>query len=147
VVLTLGRDGVEIQATVSPVKRPVRILLDPIDEMQETLQANVEEVPEGSSAPRGLRIADLVRGGRGEKARFKDGDVIVAVDKRSIKNAATLRDYIHEVFKEIFGDEAPKDRRDTSSYLVRFEVRTPTGEKVTRKYVNLFPDFLAPPVY
>lgn len=147
VALTLGRGGTERQVTVQPVKRPERILLDPIDELQETLEANLKEVTSGPGAQQGLAITHLVRGGRGEKSRYKSGDLIVAVDNKSVKSFAVFDELIRTKFKGIFADGAAGDRLFASSYFVHLEVRTPGLEKVTRDYVNLFPDFLAPPVY
>ena len=147
VALTLARGGSERQVTVQPAKRPDRILLDPVDEIQESLEATLEEVSSGPGAQLGLRITDLARGGRGEKRRYRKGDVIVAVDGKSVKSLRAFADFIRMKFKEIFAEGAPTGREYASSYLVTLEVRTEKQEKVTRRYVNLFPDHLAPPVY
>jgi C-terminal processing protease CtpA/Prc len=130
------------------VSRPERVLLDPIDELQETLEANLKEVASGPGAQQGLLVTDVVRGGRGEKGRFKSGDIITAVDKKTVKTFAAFDETIRTRFKEIFAtDGAAADRRFASSYVVTLEVRKEGQEKVTRDYINLFPDFLAPPVY
>jgi len=148
VALTLSSGGSERRVTVKPVSRPERVLLDPIDELQETLEANLKEVASGPGAQQGLLVTDVVRGGRGEKSRFKSGDIITAVDKKTVKSFAAFDETIRTRFKEIFAtDGAAADRRFASSYVVTLEVRKEGQEKVTRDYVNLFPDFLAPPVY
>lgn len=147
VALTLARRGVERQVKVVPVKRPERILLDPIDELQETLEVSLKEVTSGPGAQQGLVISHLVRGGRGEEGRYKNGDLIVAVDGKSVKSFEAFGDFIQTKFKGIFAEAAPGDRKYASSYVVTLEVRTEKQEKVTRRYVNLFPDYLAPPVY
>ena len=147
VTLTLARGGSQRQVNVLPVQRPERVMLDPADEIQETLEANLNEVASGAGAQPGLVVADLVRGGRGEKAQYKNGDVIVAVDKKSIKSFEAFDDVIRKTKKEIFSDGASIDRRFASSYVINLEVRPEGRDKVTREYVNLFPDFLAPPVY
>ena len=148
VALTLSSRGSERRVTVKPVSRPERVLLDPIDELQETLEANLKEVAAGPGAQQGLVVTDLVRGGRGEKDHFKNGDIITAVDKKSVKSFEAFDEAIRAKFKEIFAAEGPTgDRRFASSYVVTLEVRKEGQEKVTRDYINLFPDFLAPPVY
>ena len=147
IALTLTRGGSERQVTVRPIRRPERVLLDPIDELQETLEANLKEGTSAGGAHEGLVISDLVRGGRGEKEHFKNGDTIVAVDKKSIKSFEGFDTVIRGRFLGIFQDSTDKDRQYASSYLVALEVRAEGRDKVTREYVNLFPDFLAPPVY
>jgi len=148
VALTISSGGGERRLTVKPVSRPERILLDPIDELQETLEANLKEVAAGPGAQQGLLVTDLVRGGRGEKNHFKNGDIITAVDKKSVKTFQVFDETIRTKFKDIFATVGDvDDRRFASSYLVTLEVRKEGQERVTRDYVNLFPDFLAPPVY
>jgi len=147
VTLTVARGSAETRVPVTPVKRPERVMLDPIDELQETLEANLKEVTTGPGAQQGLVVTNMVRGGRGEKGHYKDGDIITAVDKKSVKTFATFDETIRTKFKEIFADGSVSDKRFASSYVVTLEVRKEGDEKVTRDYVNLFPDFLAPPVY
>ncbi len=147
VVLTLARDGQERQVRMSPVTRPERVLLDPADEIQESLEANLVDTESEGGSPRGLKITDLVRGGRGEKARFKDGDVIVSIDRKSVDNLEHLSETIRKKFPKIFDDRPAEDRLFPSSYFIRMGVRTAEDKKVTRNYINLFPDILAPPVY
>ncbi|PYT16358.1 MAG: hypothetical protein DMF51_04870, partial [Acidobacteria bacterium] len=147
VALTLERGGGERHVSVRPMQRPERVMLDPADEIQETLEANLKEVASGAGGHPGLVVADLVRGGRGEKARYKNGDIIVGVDKKSIKSFETFDDVIRSSYREIFSNDVSIDRRFGSSYVLKLEVRPEGQDKVTREYVNMFPDFLAPPVY
>jgi S1-C subfamily serine protease len=147
VTLTLSRGGSDRQVTVRPVKRPERVLLRPIDEIQETLEANLKEIASGPGAQQGLLVADLVRGGRGEKRWFRNGDIILSVYGKSVKRPEAFDEVIRAKFKAVFSDGQVKDRQYSSSYLLLLEVRTAEGEKVTREYFNLFPDVLAPPVY
>jgi len=147
ITLTLQRGTVEVRVTVRSVKRPDRVLLDPIDELQETLEANLKEIASGPSAQQGLHVSDLVRGGRGEKGHFRNGDIIVSVEKKSVRTFQSLDDVIRTKFKEIFSEDGPADRQYASSYVVDLEIRAEGQDKVTREYVNLFPDFLAPPVF
>jgi S1-C subfamily serine protease len=147
VTLEIVRDGAERELTVQPLTRPRRVLLDPIDEIQESLEANFEETAKGKGTPAGLRITDLVRGGRGEKARYKKGDIIVSVNKKSVKNFQTFNDIIRKKHAKIFAGDVKKDRLFSSSYHLVLGIRTADRKKATRDYVNLIPDFLAPPVY
>ena len=147
ITLSLLRGGTEHQAPVTPVRRPLRVLLDPIDEIEESLEANLTPAEGGRGAPQGLRVADLVRGGRGEKGRFRDGDVIVSVDRKTVKSAEAFNTHIRTKFGQIFAAGDGRDRQFASSYVVDLKVRTWDEKRVTRRYVNLFPDFLAPPVY
>lgn len=147
VVLKVARAGVEQEVTVRPVKRPERILLDPIEEIQEALEVNLKEVTTGPGAQQGLLVTDLVRGGRGEKKHYRNGDLIVAVENKTVKTFEDFGGLIRTRFKEVFSDSKPTDRRYPSSYAVTLEVRKEGSERVERTYVNFFPDFLAPPVY
>ncbi|MCZ6696727.1 MAG: PDZ domain-containing protein, partial [Acidobacteria bacterium] len=145
--MRIARNGVEQEMTVRPVSRPRRVLLEPIDEIQESLEVNLEEVPRRRGSPGGLRIADLVRGGRGEEARFANGDIIVTVNKKSVRTFQAFNDLIRKKFQKVFAEGSKRDRLYSSSYFLVLGVRTAEQKKVTRQYVNLFPDFLAPPVY
>ncbi len=147
VQLTVLRGGKEMQVAVQPVNRPERILLDPIDEMEETLEMNLIEVSSGPGAQQGLVVKDLVRGGRGEKSRFKNGDIIVSVDKKSVRTFEAFDDAIRTKHKEIFEGALSSGKRFASTYVANLEVRAEGKDKVVREYVNLFPDVLAPPVY
>jgi serine protease Do len=147
VALSLIRGTGTVEIGVKPSRRPVRLLLDPIDELQEALEANLKEIAKGDGAKPGLMVTDIVRGGRGEKVLFQNGDVIVGVDDKPIRTIEEFDTLIRTRFKKIFSQETAGDRRFPSSYHVYLEVRTANDEKVMREYVNLFPDFLAPPVY
>jgi S1-C subfamily serine protease len=147
VALTILRASAETVVTVAPVKRPERVMLDPADELQESLEVNLKEVTSGPGAQQGLLVTDIVRGGRGEKVHFKNGDIITGVDKVTVKSLATFDEVIRAKFEEIFNGMTQSDRRFASSYFVSLVVRKEGEEKVTRDYINLFPDFLAPPVY
>jgi S1-C subfamily serine protease len=147
VSLTVVRDGGEQSIAVQPVQRPERVLLEPSDEIQEALEVNLKEVTSGPGAQQGLVVADLVRGGRGEKSHYHNGDIIVGVGKKSVKTFQAFNEAIRTQFKKVFAEGPAADTRWASSYVVDLEVRGEDGEKDTRRYVNLFPDFLAPPVF
>jgi len=145
--LTVKRAGQDQEVVVAPVQRPDRVLLDPIDEIQETLQANIKEVLEGPSMQRGLVVSNLDRGGRGEKSLYRNGDIILSVNDKSVKNIQQFNAAIRGLFEKVFGNARLDERRLPSSYFAYLEIRTASGEKVTRNYLSLFPDILAPPVY
>jgi S1-C subfamily serine protease len=147
VPLTILRGAAEKVLTVAPAERPARVLLAPIDEFEETLEANIQEVTDAASGKRSLTISDLVRGGRGERDHFKNGDTILEVDRRSVRTREAFNDVIRTRFKTTFDDKNSVDRLYASSYVVEIEVRTDWKDRVTHTYVNLFPDILAPPVY
>ncbi len=148
VELSLRRGaGGELKLSVPPITRPDRILLDPIEEMEETLELTIHEVKDGGSGPQGLVVSNVVRGGRGEKTRWRNGDQIIGLNDKSVKTARALDDFFRNNFKEIFSEKPPGDRRYASSYTVVIEVRTVDGEKASRRYVNGYPDILAPPVF
>jgi S1-C subfamily serine protease len=145
--LTLQRAGrdQEIVLTVDP--RPGRVLLEPVDELEEALQVNIKEVVDGPAAQRGLVIADVVRGGRGEKSLYRNGDAILEVDGKAVKNIQQFNTTVRGIFEKHFGNNNPGFERRLSSYVVELGIRTASGKRVTRNYINLFPDILAPPVY
>jgi serine protease Do len=147
VTLTLLRSGSEIKIPVAPTIRPARVMLEPADEIQETLEVNLNEVTTGPGPQQGLVLADLVRGGRGEKEHYGNGDIIVSVDGKSVKTLQALNSAVRMKFKEIFADHPPADKQFASSYFFPMEIRKVERDKETRNYVNLFPDFLAAPVY
>jgi len=145
--LKRGATG-EMTISVPPIARPERSMLEPLDELQESLELVVRDVHDGAKdTPQGLVVSEVVRGGRGEKSRWRNGDVIVAVDEKAVKNARAFNDYFRVKFKEIFADKPPGTARFPSSYRVVLEVRNVDKEKVYRRYINLFPDILAPPVF
>lgn len=138
--------GGDLRVGVPPVARPDRVMLEPIQEMEETLELSIREVKDGGPGPQGLVVGDVVRGGRGEKARWRNGDQIVGIDDKSMKTVRAVNEYFRTRYKDLFTDK-PIDRRLGSSYRAVIEVRTADGTKAYRRYVNLFPDFLAPPVF
>ena len=146
-VLGLRRAGAEVQVTVPPSTRPDRVMLEPFDELEETLEVTLKESPGGSGSPAGLVVTDVVRGGRGERDHYHKGDIIRSVDDKGIKTARGYNDYIRGKFKDLFSDKPPEDKLYASSYVVRLDVRTGEDETIARDYVNLFPDVLAAPVY
>jgi hypothetical protein len=131
---------------VQPTLRPARIILDPVDEIQESLEANLVEVVTGATSQQGLRITDLVRGGRGERGDYKEGDLIVAVNGTTLRRLDTFDKVIRSADAEVFRSaDAGGDARNR--YHIALGIRTVDGESVRRVYSNLFPDVLAPPVY
>lgn len=146
--LTLLRAGQETDAAVAPGTRPDRILLDPVDEIREALQANLVEVTTGPTSRHGLLIKDLVPGGRGAEAGYKNGDTIVRVYSRHVRRFDTFRDIIRSENGHIFGEmDGQKGTVASSAYIVPLEVRTEDGKPERRTYFSLLPDLLAPPVY
>ncbi len=147
VPLTILRGAAERVLTIAPIQRPSRVMLAPIDEIEEALEANIHEATEGPTAKRGLIISDLVRGGRGERDHFKNGDTILEADRRPVRTRDAFNEIIRTRFKSMFDAMSPAEWRYASSYRVELEVRTEWKDRVTHPYVNLFPDVLAPPVY
>ena len=148
--LMVLREGREVSLPMVPILRPARLLLSPSDEIQEVLQANLVELPSGSSGPQGLRVTDLVRGGRGEKDGYRDGDVIYSVNGKGVRRLQGFDDQVREANSHIFGamKGASDDQPHPSTYRVVLGVRTAEKEeKVERDYLNLFPDVLSAPVY
>jgi S1-C subfamily serine protease len=144
--LGLKRGGEEVQVPVQTTQRPQRILLDPVDEIQESLEANLVEVSTGPTSQQGLKVIDLARGGRGEHADFKEGDVIVAVNGTALRRLDTFSKVIRSSQGEVFRPaDAGGGARDT--YHISLDVHTVDGESVHRRYSNLFPEVLAPPGY
>lgn len=156
VTLTLRRGTEEVRLPVTPGTRPARILLDPVEEFQEALEANLVEVGTGPTAQQGLRIVDLVRGGRGEKDDYKEGDVITAVEGKGVRRFDTFNSVVRSSQTHVFQDGgAEEDRggkttapaREINTYFLSLDIRTADGERTRRVYVNLFPEALAPPIY
>ncbi|MGH9749408.1 MAG: trypsin-like peptidase domain-containing protein [Candidatus Polarisedimenticolia bacterium] len=144
--LTLLRGAEEVRLAVLPATRPARILLDPVDEFQEALEANLVEVSTGPTAQQGLRIADLVRGGRGEDEDFKEGDLITAVEGKGVRRLESFTSAARAANPHVFGD-GRKEPREINVYTLSLDIRTAGGERKRRGYSNLFPESLAPPVY
>jgi S1-C subfamily serine protease len=145
--LTVQRAGAEKSFDVAPIERPPRVVLEPFDELEETLEANLRPASADGGKGHGLVVRDLVRGGRGETGLYHEGDVILSVASKSVDSAEELNKVIRTQVPEVFNDSPRQDRRFASSYLTRLEVRPEGKDKETREYLNLFPDILAPPVY
>ncbi|MCI0655878.1 MAG: PDZ domain-containing protein [Acidobacteria bacterium] len=147
--LTVQRQGKDASLAVTPVLRPLRVLLSPSDEFQETLQANLAQVNTGSTSQQGLRITDLIRGGRGEKDGYHDGDLIVTVNGKGVRKPQTFDDIVRESNTHIFPrkNAASDDKPHRSTYQIVLGIRTAQGEKDERVYLNFFPDVLTAPVY
>lgn len=147
VTLTLLRGGQEVGVAVPPGIRPERILLDPVDELQESLETNLTEVVSGPTVQQGLRLTDLVRGGRGEKDDYKSGDIITAVEGKGVRRLETFRTVVRLAKAHVFGEVTEGGDKDFLTYFLSLEIRSADGEKGRRTYFNLFPESLAPPVY
>ncbi len=146
VMLSVRRGGQDVRVQVKPAARPSRIVLEPIDELQEGLEANLIEVTTGSSSQMGLRVADLVRGGRGEVDHYKDGDIIISVNGKGVRKIETLNEIIRSQNPHIF-TPAEEEGDVFSTYAISLEVRAKGEEKKEREYFSRFPDSLSPPVY
>jgi len=146
VALTVLRGGKEMQVTVTPALRPLRIILEPADELQEGLEANLVEVVTGPTSQQGLKVVNLVRGGRGEDSEFKDGDIIVEVNGKGVRRLETFNQIVRSQNPHIFGT-ATTDGDTYNTYRLSLAVRARGEDKETREYFSRFPDFLAPPVY
>jgi serine protease Do len=147
VTLTLLRGGQEIGVGVPPGRRPERILLDPVDELQESLEANLTEITTGPTAQQGIKLTDLVRGGRGEKDDYKSGDMITAVEGKGVRRLATFRSVVRSAKAHVFGEGTDGGGREFLTYFLSLDIRSADGERGHRTYFNLFPESLAPPVY
>jgi len=146
VVLTLLRAGKQVQTSVTPAVRPARILLDPADEIQEALELNLVEVSTGPTSQQGLKVASVVRGGRGEDDEFKDGDLIVSVNGKGVRHVDTFNQIVRSENPQIFSS-APSDGDTYDLYRLSLEVRVKGEAKDVRGYLSRFPGILAPPVY
>jgi S1-C subfamily serine protease len=147
VTLTLSRSGKEVEVKVGPARRPDRILLSPSDELQESLEANLKEVFTGATSQQGLLVADLVPGGRGETAGYRNGDIITSVDGKAVRRLENFDQIVRSQESHVFGGKKSEATSSYSTYVLSFEVRAEGDAKERRSYVNLFPDILAPPVY
>ncbi|HEU5182639.1 MAG TPA: PDZ domain-containing protein [Candidatus Polarisedimenticolia bacterium] len=149
VSLKLMRRGKEMTLAVNPTPRPAKILLAPADEIQEGLQANLVEVDTGSTSQQGLRFQNLVRGGRGEKEGFHEGDLLISVDGKGVRHLETLNQIVRGGNVHIFGEKsAAAGPPRLATYAMQLSVKTAEkGEKEERYYWNLFPDVLSAPVY
>jgi S1-C subfamily serine protease len=147
VPLTVSRGGKEIQVPVAPVQRPRRILLSPVDELRESLEADIKEVTTGATSRQGLVVMDLVPGGRGEDGGYKSGDIIISVYGRGVRRIEDFNEIVRAQNEHVFGGKKSEATSTYSLYALQMEVRAEGKEKESRSYVNLFPDILAPPVY
>ena len=153
VQLAIRRAGADKTLDIAPIERPARVVLEPFDELEESLEANLRPMAADGGKGHGLVVRDLVRGGRGETGLFQetglyhDGDVILSIGNKSVDTAEEMNRVVRTLFPEIYGDSPRQDRRFASSFATRIEVRPEGKEKETREYLNLFPDVLAPPVY
>jgi len=147
--LVLERGGKKVEVTVVAGKRPPRVLLAPTDELQEDLEANLTEVTAGSRSQPGLRLSDLVRGGRGELDGYRNGDVIFQVNGKGVRKLETFDELIRMANPHIFAgavDESATAPRYSTCYA-ELEVRPEGKDKEARDYLNVFPDRLSAPVY
>jgi S1-C subfamily serine protease len=149
VTLTVSRAAKELQLSIAPAHRPRRIMLSPADEMEETLQANLVEVFAGPTSQQGLRLANLVRGGRGEKRGYFDGDLITEVYGKGVRRRETFDRIVRERNSHIFADTSSEEGpARLSTYSIWMKMRdAKSGDKVDSSYLNLFPDVLTAPVY
>ncbi len=163
--LTLLRGGREVVVAVRPAHRPARLFLDPIDELQESLELNLREMATGPTSQQGLRVDDVMRGGRGEKGGYRNGDVVVSVDGKPVRRLDTFNQAVRTLRKNVFAEHPAFDQKLTKmiekrnvsvvagsleaddTYYLRLQVRKDGGESEIRRYYNRFPDELAPPVY
>ncbi len=139
---TLRREGKPVEIALTPVDRPARIFLTPIDELREGLEAAFEEVTTGPTAQHGLRIADLVAGGRGDKAGYRRGDVIVAVNDRAVRRFETFNQVVRSERRPIFEKDATYP-----TYSLGLDVKPEGKDREARRYRSVFPGTLVPPVY
>jgi len=147
--LTVLRRGAAQEIAIVPARRPANIMLDPIDELSESLEAVLEEVTTGLTSQQGLRIVALAAGGRGAEDGYAVGDVIMAVDSKRIRTFATFSRAVRDENRHLFPDGGSMDEphRRVSSYFLGLDVRPAGGEDDFRLYVNYFPDRLTAPVY
>ena len=144
--LTLSRAGADVEVQVTPAVRPRRIILEPSDELQEGLEVNLAEVTSGPTAQQGLKVTNLVRGGRGEDDDFKDGDIILEVNGKGVRRLETFNQVVRSMNPHIFEKDAGEG--DTfNSYRLSLMVRAKGETRDMREYISRFPDILAPPVY
>jgi serine protease Do len=143
------RHGVAQEVAIAPARRPTNIMLDPVDELAEGLEAVLEEVTTGLTSQQGLRIAALATGGRGAEDGYAVGDVIQVIGSKRIRTFASfsraVRDDNRHLFPEAGAPEEP--HRRVSTYFLRLDLRTAKGGAETRVYANYFPDRLTAPVY
>lgn len=140
--LALRREGKPVEIGVTPAERPARVFLTPIDELREGLEAAFEEVTAGPTAQHGLRITDLVPGGRGDKAGYRRGDTIMAVNDRAVRRFETFNQVVRSERAPIFEKDATYP-----TYFLGLDVKPEGKDRETRRYRSVFPGTLLPPVY
>jgi serine protease Do len=146
--LTVHRAGAQLEFMVRPAKRAARVLLDPVDEIQEALETNLVEVKTGKASRHGLRLTQLARGGRGEKDGYREGDIIRKIGRDSVRDFETFNRIVRKENHDIFSNEAERlGINARATYFIEMEVRTAEGETEERYHINLFPEMLAPPIY
>jgi hypothetical protein len=117
------------QVDLAPLVRPQVLELEPIVEMEESLEANLVLSDGRGGTPKGFVIRDLARGGRGEQLSFRNGDMITSVENHAVDSAKKFNDAVRGL------------------QMFRLEMRHEGGEQQHRVYIRLFPLILAPPVY
>jgi len=103
-------------------------------------------VSTGPTSQQGLKVASVVRGGRGEDDEFKDGDLIVSVNGKGVRHVDTFNQIVRSENPQIFSS-APSDGDTYDLYRLSLEVRVKGEAKDVRGYLSRFPGILAPPVY
>jgi S1-C subfamily serine protease len=140
--INVRRQGASLEISLAPVDRPARIFLAPIDELREGLEASLEEVTTGPTSQHGLRIADLVSGGRGDKSGYRRGDLIVAVNDRAVRRFDTFNEAVRTERRSFFANEAGRP-----IYVLSLDVKADGKDRESRRYRSVFPGTLVPPVY
>jgi S1-C subfamily serine protease len=140
--LTFVRQGKSLEISLTPAERPARILLAPIDELREALEIALEEVMTGPTSQHGLRVVDLVPGGRGDRAGYRRGDLIVSVNDRAVRHFESFNQIVRS-------EEAPIFAKDATypTYYLGLDVKPEGKDRESRNFRSLFPGSLAPPVY
>lgn len=139
---TVRRQGSNVEIAVSPVDRPARIFLAPIDELREGLEVSFEEITTGPTTQHGLRVAGLVPGGRGDKAGYRRGDLIVAVNDRAVRRFETFNEAVRAERRTFFENESGRP-----TYFLALDVKADGMDRESRRYRSVFPGTLVPPVY
>jgi serine protease Do len=146
--LSVMRGASQVDLMIRPGRRPAQVLIDPADEIQEALEANLIEVKTGKSNQHGLHVAQLVRGGRGEKEGYREGDIIRKIDRDSVRDLEMFNRIVRRENPDMFSGESEKlDISARATYVLEMEVRTAEGKIKQRVHMNLFPEVLAPPIY
>ena len=148
--LVLQRKGKQISVSVVPIRRPARVMMAPSDELEESLEANLEEITTGLTSQQGLRIARLARGGRGEKEGYRVGDSIIAVYGKPVRHREIFDEIVEATNVHLFGEkvDSAKEAPQFSTYVMPLGIRSAEkGERMEKIYMNLFPDVYTAPTY